>query len=193
MLGQADKGARNDASTQRKKRMRRAQVLASRHRGTAWLLALMFALLSACRPPAAEDSASAEEDGAEVSEADSDGTAAAEDASLDVSERWTIDGLRAMLKDAGWSIEPEAPTVPDVATPEGTKIDGLTIQKGDLRADLFLYNYPRAGYARAHANVEYALEHTAILQREAQLFAVVSRDDAQARAVLDALPLSEGP
>lgn len=101
---------------------------------------------------------------------------------------WTETGLRSAIKDAGWSMEKSAPDAPSVSTPDGTEIHGMTIERDDLRADVFLYVYPREGYATAHARAQDSLGDTAIVQRGARLIAVVGRDQEHARTVLEALP-----
>lgn len=192
MLEQAYGDARDDTPKQYKVWMRCATMITSK----AVIITLALVLTSGCQKPSSdlEQSAADEEtldavgagEQAEAPDAESAGA-------TDSIPLWTLQKLRATLDDEGWSIDSEVPALPDVATPEGTDIDGLTVQKEDLRADVFLYHYPREGYAQAHASVEYALEHTAILQQGTQLFVVVSRDRAQARAVLEALPLGETP
>lgn len=186
MRGQIYSDARQEKTQQRSARL--AGTIVSR--SVAFGLALV--LTSACT----QRDSDVDESSSKVEDVDADASAeriGTEDAGDAASPAWTMDALRAALGSDGWTVEGDVPTFPDVATPEGTDIDGLTIQKGNLRADVFLYQYPREGYAAAHANAEHLLEHSSVLQQGKQLVTVVSRDREQARAVLDALPLGERP
>lgn len=98
---------------------------------------------------------------------------------------WDLASLRTVWAGDGWSIDADAPDKPSVATPDGTAVEGLALQRGDTRGELFLYTYSREGYARAHKGAE--LAHSASRRRGAQLLVVYSADAARAESLLESL------
>lgn len=153
--------------------------------------------LTACTPKESSDAAEgAEESPEQRDEAQDAGNEVAQDSDADadaarraeIDAAWRLDALRTALIDEGWTVDETAPEAPSVSTPDGTEVQGVTIEREGLRADVFLYVYPRAGYAAAHARAQDTLGGTAIVQRAERLIAVVGRDTAHAQEVLEALP-----
>lgn len=109
----------------------------------------LVGMTSACRgpdPPALEESP-VEQTNADASreKADEPKEGTAPDATA-----LSQDLLHARLMALRWSPENEA-QLPDIAVPPETRVHGFRFQNGKQRAAVFLYEYPRAGFARAHA------------------------------------------
>lgn len=169
--------------------LRGADVGARRIMVVLYLSTMM--ILSGCSGPKDRDnpktaSSEAEEQAAtEPSVADA---APSAEATEDDEDAWSVAVVRSALVDDGWTLDEVKPDTTEVATPEGTQIDGWTAQRGSLRADIVVYAYPREGYARAHARAQGSLERTAMVQYGRHVIAVIGRDRAHAQEVLDALP-----
>lgn len=103
---------------------------------------------------------------------------------------WTMESLQNALREGGWRLDDEAPVPPSVAIPDGASVEGVTVEREALRADIFVYRYPRDGYAKAHVRAQDGLARTLVIRRNQDVIAVVGRDKEHAQAVLDALPLS---
>lgn len=155
------------------------------------LLWTMMGCSKSSDPEAARDSQAPETE--ETTPADPANDAPSEGAQSEAEDLWTASAVQEALKQDGWTIDAQKPEPTGVATPDGTQVDGWTVERDTLRADIFLYTYPRAGYARAHANAQGTLERTAVVQHDARVIAVVGRDAAHAQEVLQALPSAYAP
>src|SRR5699024_7615677 len=159
------------------------------HTKTIGCLALILWLTAAgCSRGSTQDDV---EDAARRNEAADDGAASsrAEETQDDEKPKsasnaeWRIDTLRTALLEGGWRLEDTAPPPPSVAIPEGASVEGVTAEREELRADIFVYRYPREGYARAHARAQDSLARTVVIQHARDLIAVVGRDKEHAQAV----------
>lgn len=157
----------------------------------AWAaLCLLLALASqSCKPSPTSDA-----EGTAPPEATTDGSSVDEqhagpdeDTNAADATRWDLAALKIRWAQAGWAIDDEAPELPSIATPTGTKVEGLALQRDDVRGELFLYTYPKEGYARAHEHAE--VPHSAAHRYDAQLIMVYASDADRAQALLDALKL----
>lgn len=169
--------------------LRGADVGARRLMVVLYVSALM--ILGGCSAPKDRDNpktvSSETEEQAATEPSAADPTPSSE-TTEDDDDAWSVAVVRSALVDDGWTLDEVKPDTTEVATPEGTQIDGWTAQRGSLRADIVVYAYPREGYARAHARAQASLERTAMVQHGRHVIAVIGRDRAHAQEVLDALP-----
>lgn len=151
----------------------------------ALLLAGISGFIVACSPSQPDEPAAVSppvEDAAAPQDAKGEGSEAADV----VPARWSaLAALEVRAIAAGYEVHEEGAGDPEVAVPRGTEVTARVLSRGGERAELYVFRYPAAGYAGAHARG--VGPNVAAMQDAEVLVAVYAADQSRAQAVLAAL------
>lgn len=104
-----------------------------------------------------------------------------------VTHAWQSKALDAALQRQSWIAVDEKIHYPDIATPPNTERWGRIVEKQDQRAEIWLYQYPKEGYAIAHERAFPPSDGVASKRQGAQLLIVHAKSSDDARALLDVM------